>query len=165
MAGGMAAATVPTTGGGWLGLLGVGVTLLVVSLAADWARAFFSGWMSLAKAYRENTPPRRGPLFSSYRYALMNWWQPLHRNRATLTERGVYLRTAYQAFRPFHPPLLLPWPGFKEREVYRTGRTQQVILHFEDSEGRRMSVPLPRAAVPLIRKLSGRSDFSGEALK
>ena len=138
----------------------LGVTLLV-----DLVRAYGSGWRRAAKVYRAETRPRHGPSFFSYRSAFWHWISPLRSNVATLTEQGIYLEAPYWLCRPFHPPLMLPWPYFHSMKALHAKSSLLVELAFEDPAGRRLGVPLPDKALPALRRWSRREDFSVKRLR
>ncbi len=49
--------------------------------------------------------------------------------------------------------------------VESSGFSQVITFHFADPAERRIRFSLPKAAIPTIRKMSGRNDFSGEVLR
>ena len=150
--------------GFWLAAAAVVVCYLGVTACVNFLRSYGSGWMRAAKFYRAAVRPRRGPTFFSYRSSFLHWTSPLRSNLATLTEQGIYLETSYSFWRPFHPPLLLPWPYFKAGKLL-SGKSPLVELAFEDPAGCRLRVPLPGAALPALRRWSRRDDFSAERLR
>jgi hypothetical protein len=70
------------------------------------------GWWTLAKNFRAEGPPPTG------RHWLVSGSLGWADYRSTLivghSEAGLYL-AAFPLFRPFHPPLLIPWPAIAAR--------------------------------------------------
>ena len=162
--GGLLAASFFGTPGAWLVVAAIIVCYLGATICINFLRSYGSGWMRAAKVYRATVRPRRGPTFFSYRSSFLHWTSPLRSNLATLTEQGIYLEAAYSFWRPFHPPLLLPWPSFRSGKLL-PGKSPRVELSFEDPAGRRLRVPLPDTALPALRRWSGRDDFSKARLR
>ncbi len=143
-------------------LIGGGVALLILSL--NYVFAYASGWRDLAKSYLADTRPTDGIWFLTTNnppFLGMNSEQGVD---ALLTPRGIYL-TARIMRRPFHPPLLLSWPHFESMAVESELFTQVVTLEFADPTEHRIRFSLPKAAISVIREMSGRNDFSGEVLR
>ena len=163
--GGVLLAALPFgTPGFWLAATAIIVFYLGATLCVNFLRSCGSGWMWAAKVYRATVRPRRGPTFFSYRSPFLHWTAPLRSNLATLTEQGIYLEASYSFWRPFHPPLLLPWPYFRSGKLL-PGKSALLELSFEDPAGRRLRVPLPDKALPALRRWSRRDDFSRARLR
>ena len=122
------------------------------------------GWSRLAERYRLDGPPSGGIKFRTTDDSLIPWMNSEQGIYATLTAHGIYLTARFMR-RPFHPPLMLPWPCFESMTVESDLFTQVITLRFADPEERRIKFSLPKKAIPMIRALSGRNDFSGEALR
>ena len=135
--------------GVWISLAAIAYSLGIWFLVL-WIFPISSGWRKLAKQF--NAPPlapvdtrRLGSAFIGavrYNGAL----------KTAIDSRGLFL-IPYRIFRPFHPPLLIPWSEMRIGEA--AGRmVTDSVLQFPAVPGVRIA--LPRGILDLLRSRIGK---------
>lgn len=95
----------------------------------------FGGWQQLAARYRVPTLPAAADV-SLLGYAKVGWVSYKNALRAGACHEGLAL-TVFFLFRPFHPPLLIPWQavGSVESTTFLWTTTYSVTLSTGDGTG------------------------------
>ena len=130
----------------FLGLFPVGWCLILALLAR------VGGWSDLASRHRADSRPTAGETV----YFLGGSSSSVsYRNTLILTAapEGVYLRNMF-LFRPFHPPLRLPWAGVQALERRKQWLGPSLVLVYEEGKTR-LEVYLPARAWQHIRAAAG----------
>jgi hypothetical protein len=101
-------------------------------LVFGWLHRFFSGWNELASAYR-TTSSFRGTPVAWHKLTLGASRVLNFPSRLAADRSGLYI-TAFPLFRPFNPPLFVPWNDLSFREV-RSHTSLPVRVHFQRAPG------------------------------
>ena len=81
--------------------------------------SLIGGWSSLARRFRYDSPPPGGRRRSSLS-ACVGWSNYKFTLNVTTANEGLYL-TVHPLFRPFHPPLLIPWAEVRDLKPVESG--------------------------------------------
>ena len=113
-----------------------------------YAISFVSGWHTLAKAFRTDSPPSdklrtAGPFF--YTVYMRRWTRYTCVLRMTATANGIYLSAAL-LLRIGHPPLFVPWEQIEISHAQKLGQ-QLVVLTLGKEQ---------RVAVGISKKMAGK---------
>ena len=97
----------------WVANLALGV--VGASLVLGLLHRFFSGWGELAAAYRATSSFQGTPV--AWRRLELGFSRVLfYPSRVAANRSGLYI-TAFPLFRPFNPPLFIPWGDLTFQEV------------------------------------------------
>ena len=124
------------------------LSFVAVWLFVNYSFAATSGWHLLAKRYRTTTSPH-GPILEWQVYR-MGSLQETGITILTTSPLGLHL-SRVDLFRPFHPPLLIPWHTITKVTEGRTwwGR-QWVQLDLDGITGLRVGIRALRAMAPYL---------------
>ena len=124
---------------------------VVVWALICYAISFVSGWHTLARAFRTDSPPSdklrtAGPFF--YTVYMMRWSRYTGVIRITATADGIYLSAAL-LLRIGHPPLFVPWEQIEISHAQKWGQ-QLVVLTLGKEQ---------RVAVRISKKMAAKLDI------
>lgn len=129
----------------------------LVAFPAGWCFVLFviswiGGWRRLARRF-----PAAGRPTGGETYYLLSGSMGMAQARGTLiltiAPAGLYLTNLF-LFRPFHPPLLLPWSGVRTLEQRKSLFGGYWVLVFEDA-GTTVELPLRPGMPEVVRAAAG----------
>ena len=124
-----------------------------------WSLARTGGWSALAQrcpaAGRKPAAGERSFYHLGGSISKGNFFPTRYNGTFILTAapEGIYLKNFF-LFRPFHPPLLLPWSGVRALEQRKRWFGSVSVLVFVD-DGTTLEIFLPAAAREAVRAAAG----------
>ena len=138
-------------------VIGFGAFFVLIWTFVLWLAAWVGGWQKLAEQFAA-TFVYSGEVvkYVSARFGLANYSGMLILGAG---DQGLYL-VPIRIYRPFHPPLLIPWTEIEAR-VHEGTAVPRVQLTFPSVPGKRILF-YGRSAKECMPYLNKRSDFDDE---